>query len=480
MSPPVHRLSLSTKLYYGFGSVAFGIKDNGFSYLLLLFYNQVVGLPAVQVGLALMIALLFDALIDPVIGHVSDNLHSRWGRRHPFMYAAALPLALSYGALWDPPHWSPQALFYYLLGMAIMIRTFVSFYEVPSSALSAEFTNDYDERSSLLSYRYFFGWIGGLAISVFAFAFLLKPDAVHAVGQLNPAGYVRYGLLAAAIMFVSILVSAGGTHRHIKSLRLPPAKRNLTLRQTLGEIRETLSNRSFLFLLSASVMTAMATGLAASLNNYFNTYFWQFSAEQISMLVAGVFISAFVALFAAPLLSRRLGKRTTVIAMIVISLTVLIGPMIARLLGLMPPNGSPALLAIVFVTSVVGVSFGIVAQVTFSSMIADVVEVAELDTGRRSEGLFFASSAFVQKAVSGFGILTAALVIDAVGLKTGADPRMVPPEVVRNLALVYTCGLLGLYACAVTLIFGYKITRISHNDTLAQLAANAEQAVHPG
>jgi Na+/melibiose symporter-like transporter len=395
------------------------------------------------------------------------------------MYAAALPLALTYGALWNPPHWGPQALFYYLLGMAIMIRTFVSFYEVPSSALSAEFTNDYDERSSLLSFRFFFGWIGGLSISVFTFAVLLKPDALHAVGQLNPAGYIRYGLLAAVLMFVSILVSAAGTHRHIRTLRLPPAKRNLTLRQTLGEIRETLSNRSFLFLLSASVMTAMATGLGASLNNYFNTYFWQFSAEQISLLVAGVFVSAFVALFAAPVLSRRLGKRTTVISMIVISLLVLIGPMIARLLDLLPANGTPQLLAIVFATSVVGVSFGIVAQVTFSSMIADVVEVAELDTGRRSEGLFFASAAFVQKAVSGFGILTAALVIDAVGLKTGADPRTVPPEVVRNLALIYSSALLGLYACAITLIFGYKITRSSHYDTLAQLAANAEQTAHP-
>jgi GPH family glycoside/pentoside/hexuronide:cation symporter len=279
---------------------------------------------------------------------------------------------------------------------------------------------------------------------------------------------------------VSIMVSAMGTHRHIKTLRLPPAKRDLTLRQTLREVRETLSNRSFLFLLSASVMTAMATGLSASLNNYFNTYFWQFTAGQISLLVSGVFVSAVVALFAAPVLSRRLGKRTAAVSMIVLAVIVLTGPMIARLLDLLPPNGAPLLLAIIFTTSVIGVSFGIVAAVTFSSMIADVVEVAELDTGRRSEGLFFASSAFVQKAVSGFGILTAALVIEAVGLKTGADPRTVPPAVIHNLALVYSGAVLGLYSCAVALIFGYKITRTSHRETLAQLAANAEQAAHPG
>src|SRR5438876_4422667 len=98
--PAETRLDLKTRVFYGFGSVAFGVKDNGFSYLQLVFYNQVIGLKATTVGLALLIALLFDACIDPMIGQISDNLHSRWGRRHPFMYAAALPVALSYLALW--------------------------------------------------------------------------------------------------------------------------------------------------------------------------------------------------------------------------------------------------------------------------------------------------------------------------------------------------------------------------------------------
>jgi hypothetical protein len=88
------RLDRSTRFFYGLGSVAFGVKDNGFSYMLMLFYNQVLGVPAKLVALALLTALVFDAVIDPVIGHLSDNLRSRWGRRHPFMYAAALPVAL--------------------------------------------------------------------------------------------------------------------------------------------------------------------------------------------------------------------------------------------------------------------------------------------------------------------------------------------------------------------------------------------------
>ncbi|HZZ35132.1 MAG TPA: MFS transporter, partial [Caulobacteraceae bacterium] len=386
--PAETRLDLKTKLFYGFGSVAFGVKDNGFSYLLLLFYNQVIGLPATMVGIALMIALIFDAIIDPMIGQLSDNLRSPWGRRHPFMYAAALPVAISYLAIWNPPHWDHQALFFYLVGTAIVIRTFVSFYEVPSSALAAEFSAGYDERSVLLSYRYFFGWVGGLTLNLIAFAVLFQPDATHPVGQLNPVGYSRYGLVAAIVMFIAILVSAAGTHSRIPTLMPPPPRRRLTLRQTLREMGETLWNRSFLFLLAAGIFIAMAAGLVASLNNYFNTFFWQFTARQISLFTGGVYISAVIALTTAPLLSRRFGKRATAMALYALSVAIGIGPILLRLAGLMPPNHSTALVAIIFCTAITSTALGIVAATMVSSMIADVVEASELKTGRRSEGLF--------------------------------------------------------------------------------------------
>src|ERR1700761_4718045 len=93
--------SLKTKLFYGFGSVAFGVKDNGFQTILLLFYNQVMHLPAQTVGNILLAAMGLDALLDPVIGQFSDNLRPRWGRRHPILYLSALPVALSYLLLWN-------------------------------------------------------------------------------------------------------------------------------------------------------------------------------------------------------------------------------------------------------------------------------------------------------------------------------------------------------------------------------------------
>ena len=112
----VRATSLWTKLAYGFGSVAYGVKDNGFSYFLLLFYSQVVGLDARLVGLALTIALMFDAIVDLAVGYWSDNFRSKWGRRHVFMYASAIPVAAFYFLIWAPPRdWSETALFWYRL-----------------------------------------------------------------------------------------------------------------------------------------------------------------------------------------------------------------------------------------------------------------------------------------------------------------------------------------------------------------------------
>ncbi|HCY03367.1 MAG TPA: sugar transporter, partial [Erythrobacter sp.] len=135
-------------------------------YFLLLFYGTVIGLEPGLVGLAILIALVVDAISDPLVGYWSDNFRSRWGRRHPFMYAAALPVALSYFLLWNPPDWGQTGLFIYLTVLAVLIRTFITFYETPSSALIPELTTDYADRTSLQAYRLLFGWSAGTGMSV--------------------------------------------------------------------------------------------------------------------------------------------------------------------------------------------------------------------------------------------------------------------------------------------------------------------------
>ena len=274
-------LKLSTKLAYGFGQATNGVKDNGFGFFLLLFYSQVIGVPQPVVGLAILLALAADAVSDPIVGYWSDNFRSRWGRRHPFMYFAILPMSLSYFLLWNPPAgWSDAALFWYILLLAVSIRTFMTFFATPSTALAAELTDDYDERSFLFSLRYFFAWTVGNGMTTLMF-FVLFPAFVTAAipdGSFNREAYAVYGIIASILMFLAMTVCTVGTHNRIKHLKAPPPKRRLSIGKVFYEIYETLFERSFAALFVAATFGAVASGLAASLTFYFSIYFWGFSS----------------------------------------------------------------------------------------------------------------------------------------------------------------------------------------------------------
>lgn len=470
--PPVTAppLSRATRFYYGLGGVALGLKDNGFSYLLLIFYNQVVGLPAATVGLAVMVALVLDAMIDPIIGQVSDNWRSRWGRRHPFMYASALPIALSYLLIWNPPMaWSHEALFIYLVIVAVLIRTFLALFEIPSAALAPELVTNYDDRTKLLAFRALFIWYGALIMTMLTFQVFLKADADHPVAQLNPAGYSMYGLVSAIVIFIVILVSAIGTHSEIPRLRKAQV-RKIGLKQTMTEMVGSITDLTFLPLLLAGIFNAMGYGLSVALNLYFNTFFWALTAPQISLFVFAQLISSTAAVILATPMSRWLGKRNAAILAKTLAFSIGVLPIALRLMGVFPDNGHPALLPILFVQAMVSVTFASIAAVLHSSMIADVVEETELRNGRRSEGLFFAASIFVAKAVSGVGIFASSMVLLAIGFPDHAQPGDVNEEVIRNLGLVYIPALALTYVSAIGAMSFFRITRERHEANLAKLA----------
>ncbi|MFN3513392.1 MAG: MFS transporter [Phenylobacterium sp.] len=462
-----------TKLAYGFGSVAYGVKDNGFGYFLLIFYTQVIGLDARLVGLAITTALVFDAISDPVVGYWSDNLRSRWGRRHPFMYASAVPVAASYFLLWNPPEgWSQIALFWYVLVLAVLIRTFITFYETPSSALAPELSADYDQRSSLLSFRYFFAWTGGNAMSVGMFLILFPAFATAAIpnGQFNRDAYSVYGIVASVLIFLAIVVSAAGTHARIIHLKPPPPKRTLTLGKIFKEILETLANRSFIALFLAAMFGAIAAGLSAALSFYFLTYFWGFSPQQNGLITMGVFVSAIIGSTLAPIVTRSLGKKR---GAMIIGITAFLGspmPIVLRLLGVLPENGTPFLFYFVLFTTMFDVGLIICFQILSASMMADLVEQAELKTGRRSEGIFFSASTFIRKMVGGLGVMTATFVLTMAQFPSGAAPGQVPAEALWRLGAFYVPTILTLWMVMMAIISTYKLNRADHEENLRRLA----------
>ncbi len=473
MTPTKKELSSTkTKVLYGLGSVAFGIKDNGFNILLLLFYNQVIGLPAHLVSGAIAIVLVVEGLLDPIIGQISDNFRSRWGRRHPFMYAAAIPVAASYLLLWNPPEMSQYATLVYLVSVALVVRLFISLYEIPSAALVPELSKDYDNRTSFLAFRSCFTWYGGLSMSFLVFRVFLAPDAEHPVGQLNRDGYALYGIVAAIIMFSVIMISALSTHRFIP-LFLKPEARQLNLRQFFHELFTTVKNRSFLIVMSSSMLAYISTGLQQGLWIYFLSYFWELDNVDMSKLTLSWIVAVFLAFFLAPRVSAAFGKRNGVMLLYSVGFVISVAPLALRLLGWFPENGTQTMLWWLLVCTALGGALTSASWILTPSMLSDVVEDSELKTGRRSEGVFFAGAAFLQKTMTGLGTFCSGLLLTMVAFPQAAQPGQVNPGTLNSLVLWFVVAATLLHLGALLIIRSYKITRESHAENLRQLEARA-------
>lgn len=472
------RVPLGTKLAYGLGAIAYGIKDNGYSVFLLLFYNQVVGLPADTVGTIIGLALIVDAFVDPLIGHLSDRTHTKWGRRHPWLYASALPIALSWMMLWHPPEGAPQLVLGYLLIAAIVTRAAIATNEVPSLAMAPELTRDYHERTLVLRYRYLFGWAGGLGMLMAAYGYFLKPPHGALSGPLAIKGFAAFGLAGGLVMAATVLISAIGTH---KRMAHPPPRRieGKSLKDTLADIRETLSNRAFLLLMLAGLFGYTNQGVGFALSNYNLTLVWQFSPAQLLLYSVSLFGGCVVIFFAVGPIAHLLGKKAAAAMLTLLGSLINMAPYLLRWFGLFPAPGAPGLLPLFLALVTTGTALGIGAMIIGASMMSDVVEASEERTGRREEGLFFAGALFMQKCSGGLGIFFAGLILAAVQFPAEARAGAVAIPVIDHLILLFAGVSIALATLSAAAFLYFPFGQKEHEARLAKLAV-AEAGGDPG
>lgn len=474
--PQSARLPVPLKLFHGLGSIAYGVKDNGFSTFLLLFYNQVVGISAGIVGTAIMVALIADAFADPIIGELSDRTRSRWGRRLPWLYGAPIPLGLAWMALWNPPAMSEPMTVAWLIGFAIIVRTLVSMCEVPSVALVPELTSDYHERTILVRYRFLFGWGGGLAMLALAYAVFFGGPR----GLTDPDGYFGYALTGAVMMAGAVMLSAAGQHRRIARPSPPRAEMAAGLRAIAKEMTRTLSNRAFLWLVAATLFAFINQGITFALTNYLLGFFWQLSQGEMIGYVVMLFASMTGAFLVVAPLSARAGKRDGAIAAGIISLLVNSALYTAYISDIFPGvPGKPSavwLFVFVFVSNM----FAIVLMILSSSMMADVVEASQAETGRRSEGLFFAGYFFMQKMATGIGIFIAGQILSFAAFPAAAKPGQIASVVLDSLALSYLIAVFVIGTIGLLILRQFPISRADHDARLKLLDDTAQLDVDAG
>lgn len=454
-------LPMRIKLFNGSGSVAFGIKDNGFSVFLLTYYNQVLGMDAWLVSLALVTALVVDALVDPLLGNLSDRTYTAWGRRLPWLYAAPIPLAFVWYFLWVPPVTGTPD-FWTLLALAISVRLLLSACEVPSMALVPELTRDYDERTTLFRYRFLFGWTGGLIMLFLSYQVFLRDDL------LSREGYQAYGLFGAVVMAVFVIFSAAGQHNFVKGYPKDRPK-PFSLRIAFEEIREAFSERAFLIFAAGALAAYISQGMTFALSNYLYYFVWQLNEAQLAIYPLILFFSVVAVFVGLASLHKRLGKARTGAIATLCSMAFWLTPYGLYYAGLWPQLGTSEAAAALFVFIFLSNSAGVAAVISATSMVAEIVEAFEEKTGRRAEGSFYAGNWLVQKSATGIGILLAGGMLSIAAFPIGSAQGTVTDSVIAMLISLY-CGLVLVLGLISAYWLGrFPIGRAEHEARVAMM-----------
>lgn len=465
---------LRIRLIQGSGAIAFGVKDNGFSFFLLIFYNQVLGMDAALVGAALGLALIVDALVDPLIGYLSDRTYTRWGRRLPWLYAAPIPLAFLWVFLWSPPGGEAPS-FLGLLGIAIGVRLLLSACEVPSVSLVPEITADYDERTTLFRYRFLCGWTGGLLMMVLAyFVFMRGPE-----GILSPDGYLGWGITGAVIMVASVMGSAAGLHRtvaHLPPVKPPP----FSWRAAFHEIREAFSEHAFVIWAAGALAAYVSQGITFSISQYVNTFVWQFDEGAFMLYPVVLAISVILMFLIVSPLHRRFGKPACAAGAALIAVTVAFMPYALFLAGAWPQPGTALSTGLYYAFVVVGNTAGIVTMISATSMVAEIVEAFQQRTGRRAEGSFYAGNWLVQKCATGAGIFLSGQIIALAQIPKGAVPGSVGAGALETMILLYGGASIVLALVTAWFMGRFPISRADHEARVAALDMAARGDVDAG
>jgi GPH family glycoside/pentoside/hexuronide:cation symporter len=468
------RVGVGLKSIYGSGNVVDGLSAYAFGTFLFFYLTAVCGLSGTQAGVALALALAIDAVADPLIGSLSDNSGSRLGRRHPFMIAGALPIAIMFGLLFSiPSSLSGWPLFAYITAMVIGLRIALSLFNVPYVAMGAELSDDYAERSSIVVFRILFTVLATLAGVTLGFGVFLKHGLIGR-DPYSPMGWTFGAIMGAAAILATVgTLGARG--------RMHPATPNQgsALSRLVMEIVEVFKNPSFRTLFLAAVIFFVAQGVGGTVGLHANKYFWRLPTSVIQYLGYAVAAGLILGLPVSYLMGRLLEKRTAVM----IGLLVIVGcqfiPTIVQLAGVMPQG--EALHWILIANTALAYAMITVSLVAFQSMAADAADEHEHLYHARREGLFFAGLSFASKAAAGGGTLIAGVCLDLVGFPSdvaahGGEHLVVSHATYVGLGIIHgpVAGLGTLIA--VVLLLGYRLDRKTHAGLLTELNARRATA----
>lgn len=463
-------LSARDKSLFSAGDIVDGTVNFGIGAFIFYYLTAVCGLSGTLAGALLALSTISDALLDPLIGSITDNTKSRFGRRLPYMVSATAPAALSFALLFSLPtglHGWGLAVY---AGCALLVcRIAMSFFLLPYAATSAELSSDYTERSVLFAYRTFFNCVGNVILLVLGYWVFMRGRA----GLLDRHAYAGFGWTVGAVALAAGLASSYSTHIQRARLHTPAVVHRIGLRQLAAELGEVARNRSFLSLFFCCLLFWVSLGMAAALAIHANLYFWRLPPEVIATLPLVNILGYALAVPLSTWLLRWFEKRDVALIGFALMNALALLPAPLRIAGLLPQG--QALYVILGAVTFLSGAAGTCGFVSCGSMMSDAVDEHELLFGTRREGLFFAGLLFSVKAAVGLGGFLSGMALDLIGFPTDLAAKggaiAFSPRVIAELGVISGPLPAALGVAGALTLLGYGITRKELARIQAALAA---------
>ncbi len=430
------------KWFFGAGDMAATLSHTIIAFFFLIYLTDVIGIRPALAGSVVLIGKLWDAVTDPLVGHISDNTRSRFGRRRIFLIAFAIPLGVSFFFLWALPQGTSEMTVFTLAVLAYMAHmTFITLVMVPFQAILPEMVDDYDQRTSFTAYRMLFSILGGLlAVAV--------PDIIIGGYTDKHTGFIVMAVIFAIAISIAPLFPFFGCYEKAT----PPKKQPFPGFKAF--LKPILNNIPFRLAVLIYFFTWSAISLVEAMFLYFFTY-WLRKPDLFLIIVATLFILAAIFLPIWVKLSEKMEKRKAyMIGIIELA--------IALIFVIFITPATPVWLIFVLVAFLaLGVS---AAHVMPHTLIPDCIDYGTLISKKKTEGVYYGIVTFFQKMGVAVVIWISGIVLDITGY---INPEVYGEAVQPNSALWAIRAMQGPVPAAILLlgvafVYMYPITRNNH------------------
>ncbi|MBL4869099.1 MAG: MFS transporter, partial [Pseudomonadales bacterium] len=402
-------------------------------------------------------------------------------RRHPFIYASAIPFGLCFYLSFSPPEGLSQIqLFSWMLIWSSLTRCFMTLYHVPHLALGAELSNDYAERTRVFAFSSFFGFFGAALMFVLAYSvFFTKSAEFPNNPQLDPSGYEPMALVFSTIIVVFIFISGIGTHSRIPYLNVSDSHASFSFKRLLEELKEALNNPHFKNLFIGILFFFISRGVEGSLSIYMGTFFWKLGDKALvvpMVLLFGVMMG--VPIWAS--FSNKVQKKTMFLSGLIVFGLLSTGTPLLKIVGFFPDNSSDFYLPTIMILTLISALAVAGPVVANGAMLADIADQHELKTGRRQEGIFFGAMAFSSKASHGLGAGISSLGLWAISFPTQIkEVSVIDDNTITYLGILAGPSTLIIMLIALIYLNRYNLTKEIHADIKLQLAEKRSPTTQP-